>query len=91
MLYYEATRDWKEYREGIYVIFQPPTWNAAAHLESCLLHVHYISELDNLHDDKEIDQMELDWITWQRDNELNKTWSDSRTCILEAIHVNCKY
>ena len=32
------------------------------HLESYLFHVHYTSEMDNLHDDKEIDYA------------LNKTW-----------------
>ena len=83
----------KEYSERFftYVLFQPSTWNVAAHLESYLLHVHCTSELDNIHDDKEIDQLELDWITWQRDYVLNKTWSESRASILEAMHVNCKF
>ena len=49
------------------------------------------SELDNLHDDKEIDHLQLDWITWQRDYTLDKTWGDSRTSILEAMHVNCTF
>ena len=49
---------------------------------------YYTSELDN--DDNEIDQLELDWLTWQRDYAQNKTWGDSRTSILEAMDVNCK-
>ena len=58
----------KEYRERFftYVLFQPTTRSIASHLDSYLLHMYYTSELDNLHD-KEIDQLELDWITWQRD------------------------
>ena len=49
----------KEYRERIftYVLFQSPTRSVAAHFESYLLHVYYTSELDNLHDDIEIDQL----------------------------------
>ena len=80
----------KEYRGRLFtsVLFQSPTRSVAAHLESYLLHVYYTSELDNLHDDIEIDQLELDWITWQRDYALNKTWGDSRTIILEAMQ--CK-
>ena len=35
------------------------------HLERYLLYVYYTSQLDN-DDDKEVDQLELDWITWQR-------------------------
>ena len=48
----------KEYRERsfIYVLFHPSTRSVAIHLESNLLHVYYTSELDNLRDDKEIDQ-----------------------------------
>ena len=65
-------------------------WNVKS-TERYLLHTYYTSELDNLHDDKEINQVELDWITWQRDYTLNKTWGDSRTSILEAMHVNCKF
>ena len=45
-------------------------------------------QLDNLHDDREIDELNLDWITWQRDYAQNKTWNDSRTTILEAMQ--CK-
>ena len=48
-------------------------------VKSCLLHVYYAPELDNLHDDKEIDQLELDWITWQRDYVQNKARGDSRS------------
>ena len=50
-----------------------------------------MTELDNLHDDKEIDQVELDWIIWQRDYALDEKWSGSRTNILKAIHVNCNF
>ena len=55
----------KEYRVRFftYVLFQSPKRSIAAHLESYLLHVYYTSELDHLHDDKEINQLELDWIT----------------------------
>ena len=65
----------KEHRERFftYALFHSPTWSVATHLEIYLLHVHYTSELDNLHDDKKIDQLELDWLTWQRDHALNKT------------------
>ena len=83
----------KEYRERYftYVLFHPSTRRVAEHLEGYLLHIYYTSELDNLHDDKEIDQLELDWITWPRDYTLNKTWGDSSTSILEAMHVNCNF
>ena len=49
----------KEYRERFftYALFHPSSRSVAAHLESYLLHVHYTSELDNLHDNKEIDQL----------------------------------
>ena len=52
----------EEYRERFftYVLFQSTTRNAAAHCESYLLHVYYTSQLNNLHDDKEIDRLELD-------------------------------
>ena len=77
----------EEYRERFltYILFQSPTRSIAAHLESYLLHVYYTSQLDNLYDDREIDQLELDWITWQRDYSQNKTLGDSRTSILEAM------
>ena len=83
----------EKYRERFftYVLFHPSTRSVAAHLESYLLHIYYTSELDNLHDDKEIEQLELDFITWQRDYALNKTWGDSRTSKLGAMHVNCKF
>ena len=44
----------KEHRDRFftYVLFHPSTGSVAAHLESCLLHIHYTSELDNLYDDK---------------------------------------
>ena len=77
----------KEFRERvfIYVLFQSQTRRVAAPLESYRLHVYYTSQLDNLYDDIEIDQLELDWITWQRDYVQNKTWGDRRTTILEAM------
>ena len=34
--------------------YQSPIQSVAAHLESYLLHVYYISQLDNLYGDKEI-------------------------------------
>ena len=62
----------KEYRGRFftYVLFQSPTRSVAAHSESYLLHVYYTSQLDNLYDNIEFDQLELDWITWQRDYTL---------------------
>ena len=76
----------KDYRERLftYVHSKLSTWSVATHLESYLLLVQYTSELDNL-------QLELDWITWQIDYALNKAWGDSRTSILETMHVNCKF
>ena len=52
----------EEYRERFltYVLFQSPTCSIAVHLESYLLHVYYTSQLDNLYDDREIDQLEVD-------------------------------
>ena len=44
-----------------YVLLQSPK-GLAAHLESYLVHRHYTSQLDNL----EVDQLEVDWITWCR-------------------------
>ena len=80
----------EEYRERFvtYVLFQSPTQSIAAHLESCLLHVYYTSQLDNLYDDREIDQRELDWITCQRDYAQSKFWNESRTSIIKAMQ--CK-
>ena len=45
------------------VLFQSPTRSVAAHLKCYLLHMYYAPQLNNLHHDKEIDQLELDWIT----------------------------
>ena len=83
----------KEYGERIFtcVLFHPSTRSVAAHLDIYLLYVYYTLVLDNLHDDKEIDQLELDWITWQRDYALNKMRGDSRTSILEAMLANFKF
>ena len=79
----------KEYRERFftYVLFQSPTRSTAAHLENYLLHMYYTYKLDNQYDNREIDQLELDWITWQRDYTRNKTWGDSSS-ILKAMQ--CK-
>ena len=76
----------KEYRERFfaYVLFQSPTRSVASHLESYLL-THALSVLDDVYNDATKDQLELDWISWQRDYALNKTWGDSRTSILEAM------
>ena len=80
----------KEYRERFftYVLFPSPTQSVAAHLERYLLHMHYTSVLNDLYNGTTKDQLELDWITLQRDYAQNKTWGDSRTCILEAMQ--CK-
>ena len=79
----------EEYRERFftYVLFQSSTQSTATHLESYLLHVYYTSQLDN-DDYKEIDQLELDWITWQKDYMQNRAWCESRTSILEAMQYN---
>ena len=60
------------------VVFQSPTRSVAAHLGSYLLHTRYTSVLADLYNDATKDQLECDWITWQRDYALNKTWGDSR-------------
>ena len=70
----------EEYRE--------PTQSAATHLERYLLHVYYTSKLDNDDDDKEEDQLEMYWITWQRDYMQNRAWLESRTSIIEAMQCN---
>ena len=77
----------EEYKERFctYALFHSPK-SLAAHLESYLLHRHYTSQLDNL--ELEVDQLEVDWITWHRDYACNKMWGDSRTSVLEAI--KCK-
>ena len=64
----------KEYRERFftYVLFQSPTQNVAAHLERYLLHMHYTSVLDELYNGTTKDQLELDWVTWQRVYALKK-------------------
>ena len=71
----------EKYRERFftYVLSKPSTWSVVAHLESYHLHLHYTTVLDNLLDDKEVDQLELDWITWQRDYALDVKWNDNRT------------
>ena len=78
----------EEYRERFftYVLFQSPTQSIATHLESYLLHVYYTSQLDN--DYKEIDQLEMDRITWQRDYMQNRAWCLSRANILEEMRCN---
>ena len=79
----------EEYRERFfnYVLFQSQTQSAATHLEGYLLHVYCTSQLDK-GDDKEIDQLELDWITWQRDYMQKRASFESRTSILEAMQCN---
>ena len=54
----------KENRERFftYVLSKPSPWSVATHLQSYLLLINYTPELDNLHDDKEVYQVELDWI-----------------------------
>ena len=80
----------KEYRERVFtcVRFQSPTRSVAAHLESYRLHAHYTSVLDDLYNGASKDQLEWDWITWQRDYALNNAWGDSKTSILGAMQ--CK-
>ena len=67
----------EEYRERFftYVLLQSPTQSVATHLESYLLHRHYTSQLDNLYDNIEVDQLE-DWIIWHSDYAYNKMWGD---------------
>ena len=49
----------KEYRDRFftYVLLQSPTQSVTTHLESYLLHRHYTSQLDNLYDNIEVDQL----------------------------------
>ena len=79
----------EEYRERFftYVLLHSPTRSMAAHLESYLLHMRYTSQLDNLYDNIEVDHLEVDWLTWHRDDAYNKMWGD-RTSILKAM--KCK-
>ena len=83
----------REERNGMHLVRQfctlssTNTEHSSTSRELPLTHT-LLSELDN---DKEIDQLELDWITWQRDYILNKTWGDSRTSILKAMHENDKF
>ena len=61
----------KTYRERFFVyVLSKPAGSMPAQLESYLLYLHYTIELC---DDKEIDQLELDWITWQRNYILMKS------------------
>ena len=55
----------EEYRERFftYVLLQSPTQSVVTHLEIYLLHNHYTSQLDNLYDNIEVDQLEVNWIT----------------------------
>ena len=71
----------EEYRERFftYLLLQSPTQSVATHFESCLVHRHNTSQLDNLYDDIEVDQLEVDWITWHRDYAYNKMWGNSIT------------
>ena len=80
----------EEYRERFftYVLLQSPTQSVATHLESYLLHRHYTSQLDNLYDNIDVDQLVVAWITWHRNYAHNKMWGDSRTSILKAM--KCK-
>ena len=77
----------EEYRKRFftYVFLHSPTRSMVAHLDSYLLHMHYTSQLDNLYDNIEVDQLEVDWITWHRDYAHGKTWGDSRTNIPKAM------
>ena len=79
----------EEYRERLftYVLLQSPKC-LAAHLEGYHLHRHYTSQLDNLYDKIEVDQLEVDWIPWHRDYAYNRMCGDSRTSVLNEI--KCK-
>ena len=50
----------KEYRERFFtcVLLQSPTRSLATQLERYLLHKHYISQLNSLYDDIEVDQLD---------------------------------
>ena len=98
VLYDEATEEWYAQRDPDGVDLEERNCMRLARLfchlmkeyrerifTYVLLHVYYTSELDNLYDAIEI---ELNWITWQREYALNKAWGGSRTSILEAMQ--CK-
>ena len=68
-------------------MFQSPTQSVAAHIESYLLHMYYTSQLDNLYDNREIDQLELDWITWQRDYDSRIYRTNIKYLSLLYIHM----
>ena len=85
--FYRLAEECKD-RFFTYVLFQSPTKSAATHLEMYLVHVYYTSQLGNDDDDKEVDQLKLDWIAWQRDYMQNRAWLDSRTSILDAMQCN---
>ena len=60
----------KEYRDRFFTcaLLQSPTQSVATHLESYFLQKHYTSQLDNLYDNIEVDQLEVDWdiSNWKR-------------------------
>ena len=72
----------EEYREWFftYVLLHSPTQSIPAHLESYLSHMYYTSQLDNLHDN-----IEVNWITGHA---YTKMWGNSRTSIVKAM--KCK-
>ena len=55
----------EEYRERFFtfVLLHTPTRSITADLESYLLHMHYTTQLGNLYDNIEVNQLEVDWIT----------------------------
>ena len=75
----------EEYREQFftYVLLQS-TKSLATHLESYLLHRHYTSQLDNLYDNIEVDQLEVDWITWI--TFFLRRMNSVYTCVYDPIH-----
>ena len=79
----------EEYRERFftYVLLHSPTQSMAEHLMSYLSRMH-TSHLANLYDNIEVDQLDVDWITWHSGYAYNKIWGDSRTSILKAM--KCK-
>ena len=74
-----------------YVLLQSPMRSEAAHLESYLVHKHYTSQLDNLHDNIGVDQLEVDWKTWHRDYAYNKMWGDTWPTKDTAVYVTLRH
>ena len=70
------------------MFLQSPTQSVATHLESYHLQRYYTSQLDNLYDNIEVNQLE---VTRHRDYAYDKMWGDGRTNILKAMNCKCKF